>query len=48
MLLVDGEPVSDSTRILRRIESIAGPIGGETDARSRAEAWLWEELAELG
>src|SRR5579863_6280466 len=33
VLLVDGEPVADSTRIVRRIEEIAGPIGGETDPR---------------
>jgi glutathione S-transferase len=46
VLLVDGEPVSDSTRILKRIEAIAGPLGGALDARTRAEAWLWEELAD--
>jgi glutathione S-transferase len=46
VLLVDGEPVADSTRIVRRIEEIAGPIGGESDERTRAEAWLWEELAD--
>ncbi|MGO8996464.1 MAG: glutathione S-transferase family protein [Polyangiaceae bacterium] len=49
VLLVDGEPVADSTRILRRIERIAGPLGGETgeaDAKTNAEAWLWEELAD--
>jgi glutathione S-transferase len=46
VLLVDGEPVADSTRIVRRIESLAGPIGGELDVRTRSEAWLWEELAD--
>jgi glutathione S-transferase len=46
VLLVDGEPVADSTRILKRIEALAGPIGGEMDARTRGEAWLWEELAD--
>ena len=46
VLLVDGEPVADSTQILRRIETIAGALGGETDARARAEAWLWEDLAD--
>ena len=34
VLIVDGEPVSDSTTILQRI-GVAGP----------AEAWLWEEFA---
>src|ERR1700722_3215890 len=46
VLLVDGEGVADSTRILRRIEKLAGPIGGALDARAHAEAWLWEELAD--
>ena len=46
VLLVDGEPVADSTQIVRRIEELAGPIGGETDPKTRAEAWLWEELAD--
>ncbi len=46
VLLVDGEPVSDSTRILRRLERIAGPLGGAVDPRTDAEAWLWEELAD--
>jgi len=46
VLLVDGEPVADSTRILRRIERIAGPFGGDLDPRTRAEASLWEELAD--
>src|SRR5271167_2581053 len=38
VLLVDGEPVADSTRIVKRIETIAGVLGGELDARARAEA----------
>ncbi len=47
VLLVDGEPVADSTRIVKRIESIAGQLGGGSlDPRARAEAWLWEELAD--
>lgn len=46
VLLVDDEPIADSTRILRRIEKIAGPIGGEVDPKTRAETWLWEELAD--
>jgi len=48
VLLVSGEPVADSTNIVQRIESIAGPIGGSRDARTTAEAWLWEELADTG
>ncbi len=48
VLLVDGEPVADSTEIVARIESIAGPLGGPRDERARAEAWLWEELADTG
>jgi glutathione S-transferase len=48
VMLVDGEPVADSTNIVQRIESIAGPIGGARDARTAGEAWLWEELADTG
>ncbi len=48
VLLVDSEPVADSTAIVQRIESIAGPIGGARDARTSGEAWLWEELADTG
>src|SRR5580658_4268222 len=43
ILLVDGEPVADSTRIVRRIERIAGRLGGEDgemNAKEEAEAWL--------
>jgi glutathione S-transferase len=46
VLLVDGEPVSDSTAILARIESLAGPFAPHLDASARAEAWLWEEFAD--
>jgi glutathione S-transferase len=46
VLLVDGEPLTDSTHILRRIEAIAGPIGGARRSGSHAESWLWEELAD--
>ena len=38
------EPVADSDpESFTSIEKIAGPIGGELDPRTRAEAWLWEE-----
>ncbi len=47
VLLVDGKPTPDSTHILARIEEIAGPIGGGgRDARTVAEAWLWEDFAD--
>jgi glutathione S-transferase len=47
VLLVDGKPTPDSTRILARIEELAGPLGGAgRDARSVAEAWLWEDFAD--
>src|SRR5437588_5702519 len=42
VLLVDGEPVSDSTRIVQRIEKITGgALTRGLDDRGRAEAWLW-------
>jgi glutathione S-transferase len=41
VLLVDGEPVADSTEILKRVVQLRpGAIGGEP------EAWLWEEFAD--
>src|SRR4051812_19056252 len=41
VLLVDGEPVADSTEILRRIVALRpGALAAEP------EAWLWEELAD--
>jgi glutathione S-transferase len=41
VLLVDGEPVADSTEILRRILALRpGALADEP------EAWLWEELAD--
>lgn len=46
VLLVDGAPVSDSTRILQRIEALTGVFTYGLDARERAEAWLWEEFAD--
>jgi glutathione S-transferase len=48
VLLVDGEPVADSTRILARIESLGGRSLLPWDPRARAEALLWEELADAG
>ena len=47
VLLVDGEPVFDSTRILERIDTLGGTrLNGSPDPRVRAEARLWEELAD--
>src|ERR1041384_2957666 len=47
VLLVDDETVADSTKILHRIETLApGSMTGGLDARSVAEAWLWEEFAD--
>lgn len=43
VLLVDGEPVFDSTRILARLEEL---VPDPLPARQRAEALLWEELAD--
>lgn len=46
VLLVDGEPVADSTRILARLESLGGRSLLPSEPRLRAEALLWEELAD--
>ena len=41
VLLIDGEPVADSTEILRRVVALRpGALAAP------AEAWLWEELAD--
>jgi glutathione S-transferase len=45
VLLVDGEAVFDSTRILARIEAMSG-VRLHSDLAARAEARLWEELAD--
>jgi glutathione S-transferase len=47
VLVIDGENVADSTRILHRIEALApGSMTAGLDARGQAEAWLWEEFAD--
>lgn len=50
VLLVDDEVISDSTRILARIDELAVARGRPsllpTDPRARAEAWLWEDYAD--
>src|SRR5271170_4466269 len=43
----DDEKVADSTRILKRLESmVPGSMTGGLDAHGVAEAWLWEEFAD--
>jgi glutathione S-transferase len=46
----DHEVLSDSTRIVARVEELSVSAGGPsllpTDARARAEAWLWEDYAD--
>jgi glutathione S-transferase len=47
VLLLDGVPVADSTRILAKIEELVpGRLTRDGDPRVRAEALLWEELAD--
>jgi len=47
VLLVGEEPVSDSTRILERIEALGGvSLNPDPSPAVRAEAWLWEEFAD--
>lgn len=50
ILLVGDEVVSDSTRILERIEQLAKATGRPSlvpkEPRARAEAWLWEDYAD--
>lgn len=50
ILLVDGDVVRDSTRIVQRIVELAALAGGPSlvpaDPRARAEAWLWEDYAD--
>lgn len=46
VLLVDGVPVADSTAILARVETLGHRTLLPADARLRAEALLWEELAD--
>ena len=47
VLLVEGAPVADSTRILAKIEELVpGRFTRDPDPRVRAEALLWEEFAD--
>jgi glutathione S-transferase len=47
VLLVGDEVIADSTRILERIVRLRpGLFGADLDARTHAEAWLWEDFAD--
>jgi glutathione S-transferase len=46
VLLVDGEPIGDSTKILERVDALTGALTRGLDARGRAEAWLWEDFSD--
>jgi glutathione S-transferase len=46
VLLIDGAPVADSTKILERIDALSGALTRGLDARTQAEAWLWEDYAD--
>lgn len=46
VLLVDGEPISDSTRILQRIDAMAPGMISPSDPDLKVEAAMWEELAD--
>jgi glutathione S-transferase len=48
VLLVGDEKVADSTRILHRIEELSpGSMTGGLPPSAIAEAWLWEEFADV-
>lgn len=46
VLLIGREAVSDSTRILERIDAMTGAFTRGLEPRDAAEAWLWEEFAD--
>lgn len=47
VLLVDGKAIADSTRIVSRLDALsANALSRGLDARGRAEAFLWEEMAD--
>lgn len=46
VLLIDGEPLADSTRIVHRIDALTHVFSRELSACQRAEAWLWEDFAD--
>lgn len=47
VLLIDAQPLWDSTRIVSRLDAEAGfLLSRDLDDTTRAEAWLWEEMAD--
>ena len=47
VLLIEGKPLSDSTSIVSRIDALAdGALTAGLTNRERAEAYLWEEMAD--
>lgn len=46
VLVVDGSPVCDSTRIVQALEGLSARSLVPADPRAAAEAWAWEELAD--
>ena len=48
VLVCDGEPIADSTAIFRWLDArVPGALlPSDLDPRARAQAWLWEELAD--
>ncbi len=46
VLVVDGQPIADSSAILRWIDAAVPGRLVPADPRLAAEAWLWEELAD--
>jgi glutathione S-transferase len=47
VLLIEGKPLSDSTRIVSRIDALSdGRLTQGMSHRERAEAYLWEEMAD--
>ncbi len=48
ILAVDGQPIADSTSILRWIDAVVpgALVPASADERLRAEAWLWEGYAD--
>lgn len=47
VLLIDNQPIFDSTRIVSRLDAEAGfLLSRDLDDATRAEAWLWEEMAD--
>src|SRR5512139_2813903 len=46
VLLADGRAIADSTEIFRYLDELSGGVLVPHEPVARAEAWLWEELAD--